>query len=523
MMTSDGPFDVCIVGAGAAGLTIARELAGKHLRVALIEGGGLRGDPEAQALLRGESVGRPYFPLEQVRISGFGGTTTIWNGACRPLDAIDFAERSWVPHSGWPISREDLDPFYSRAQEVCELGPYAYAVEEWEGKTASTRRWPLDGSLDTHIFQLSRTRFGRAYRQVVLDAPNISTCLGWHAVEVETAPEGRAASGVRCRALDGREMRITARSIVLAAGGIENARLLLLSKAPAHPTGLGNQHDLVGHFFTEHLYMDSGELVFSEGWRTSDFYAIHHSRNGGLKPNTRIEAVLALSERRQREEGLLRTAFLFPPRWRTGTAYYSDGFTSLLHLIRLLRVGHRPYRWRQHAGNVLAGLPNVLVTAARRQWRGLEKNRAMVRAFAEQAPNDASRVLLAERRDRLGRNLARLDWRVTDRDLRSFRRAHEIFSQELARSGLGSFDAHLDPEDQRWPRRVTGGYHHMGTTRMAADPCQGVVDADARVHGTANVYVAGSSVFPTGGYANPTLTIVALSIRLADHLRDVLA
>jgi choline dehydrogenase-like flavoprotein len=480
----------------------------------------MHGDLNAQALLRGENVGRAYFPLEQVRISGFGGTTTIWNGACRPLDALDFSRRDWVPWSGWPITREQLDPYYARAQTVCELGPFAYAAEDWETPYERRLPFPPDG-IDTHIFQLSKTRFGRVYREAVLDAPNVYTCLRAHAVEVETDEAGRTATGVRLKTLDGRNLRVNARAVVVAAGGIETPRLLLLSRR-AVPAGLGNQHDLVGRFFTEHLYMDSGEMVLTNGWRRSRFYSIHHSQK--LVPHTRIEAVLAVSDARQQREELLRAAFLFPPRWRTGSAYYSTGVSSLLHMIRLLRMGYLPYQWREHARLVIGGLNQVLTAAQRRMLRRMEPtNRAMVRAFAEQAPNYDSRVQLSSLRDRLGRNLVRLDWRVTDSDLRSLRSAHEILGSELQRANLGRFDAHLDVADKEWPKRVTGGYHHMGTTRMHEDPRQGVVDVDCRVHGTSNVYVAGSSVFPTAGYANPTLTIVALSIRLADHLKKELA
>ena len=193
-------------------------------------------------------------------------------------------------------------------------------------------------------------------------------------------------------------------------------------------------------------------------------------------------------------------------------------------MVRLVRMGYLPYQWPEHARSVIGGLDSVLAATRRRMLRHIEPaNRIMVRAFAEQSPNFDSRVQLSAQLDRLGRNLVQLDWRVTDTDLHSMRRAHEILAAELERANLGRLDALLDAADAEWPSRVTGGYHHMGTTRMHEDPRQGVVDANCRVHDIANVYVAGSSVFPTAGYANPTLTIVALSIRLADHLRQALA
>jgi choline dehydrogenase-like flavoprotein len=509
--------DVCIVGGGAAGISVALQLAATPLRVCLIESGGVNGDSKAQALMRGECIGHTYFPLHQVRVSSFGGTTAIWAGACRPLDEIDFKERAWVPHSGWPIGRRELDPYYERAQELCQLGPYSYQVDDWE--TKSTPAMPLaPEAVETHIFQLSPpTRFGKAYRSL-LSAPNVTTCVHATTVEIETDDTGRLAQCAVVAVDDGRRIRIAAKTFILAAGGIENARLLLLSKgACASRDGLGNQHDLVGRFFTEHLYIDSGQVILANGVPRSRLYGIHHATSSGSR--ARIEGVLAIAERELACERLLRCGFLFPPPWRT-RSYYSNGMTSLLYLIRTLRVGHVPYLWPSHAAAVLRNLGDVLATTHRRlfDWRA-PRDRMWVRAFGEQSPNPDSRVLLSDQRDRLGRNLVRLDWRVGDTDLRSIRKAHGILGRELERAGVGRLVAPFDEADAVWPRRLTGGYHHMGTTRMHADPKQGVVDANCKVHGTSNVFVTGSSVFPTAGYANPTLTIVGLALRLADHVK----
>jgi choline dehydrogenase-like flavoprotein len=504
--------DICIIGAGAAGITLARELAGSRARVCLLEAGGLNSDRGAQALMRAESVGRRCFPLELVRISGFGGTTSIWAGACRPLDPIDFSVREWVAESGWPITREQLDPLYARAHMVCQLGPYTYAPRDWE--RAREHRFNMQpGTIDTHIFQLSTTRFGAAYRRAILEAKNILTCLGMHAVKIDSDDLGRTATHVVARSLHGKEVRVGARVFVLAAGGIENPRLLLLSRDHA-TTGLGNQQDLVGRFFMDHLYLDSGELEFAQAAHRSRLYSIHYA-NG-----SKVEAVLSIGDDIQRREGLVRCAFLFPPRWRTGAAYYSPAMTSLLYFIRLVRLGRLPYGWQTHAWAMLAGLDDVLRTTQRRlvNWAS-PANREMVRAFGEQTPNYASRVTLSDETDSLGRNLARIDWRVNESDFESMRQSHAVLAAEVERAGLGRLNVRSAFDDQRWSSRVTGGYHHMGTTRMHADPCHGVVDVDCRVHGMTNLYIAGSSVFPTGGYANPTLTIVALAMRLADHLK----
>jgi choline dehydrogenase-like flavoprotein len=504
--------DICIVGAGAAGLTLARELVGSPARVCLLEGGGLKSDNGAQALMRAESVGRRCFPLDHVRISGFGGTTSIWAGACRPLDPIDFSVRDWVPDSGWPLSREQLDPFYARAHAVCQLGPYTYAPLDWA--RAREHRFDLRrDTVDTHMFQLSTTRFGVVYRRALLEAGNILTCLGMHAVRVESDDSGRTASHVVARSLPGKEIRVGARAFVLAAGGIENPHLLLLSRDHL-AAGLGNQHDLVGRYFMDHLYLDSGELEFSRAANRSRLYSIHHVRGA------KVEAVLSIGDEVQQRHRLARCAFLFPPRWRTGASYNSPAMTSLLHVVRLVRLGRLPYQWQTHAWAMFAGLDDVVRATQRRlvNWMS-PANREMVRAFGEQTPNYASRVTLSDSVDRLGRNLVRLDWRVNESDFDSMRHAHAVLAAEVERAGLGRLHVRAGFDDASWSSRVTGGYHHMGTTRMHSDPRQGVVDADCKLHGVSNVYVAGSSVFSTGGYANPTLTIVALAVRLADHLK----
>jgi choline dehydrogenase-like flavoprotein len=506
--------DVCIVGAGAAGLTLARELAGLPIRVCLLEGGGLKSDHGAQALMRGESVGRPTRPLEQVRVSGFGGTTNVWAGACRPFDALDFCERDWVPHSGWPITRAQLEPFYRRAHAVCELGSYSYAVEDWA-------RWgeqPLKTGpeVETHVFHLSRTRFGLRYRKLTLEAPNIMTCLGVHAVNIESDPLGQLATQITGKTLGGKEVSVVARAFVLAAGGLENPRLLLLSREQMS-AGLGNRYDQVGRFFMDHLYLDSGVLELAEPNAWSRLYSVHRAHEA------RIEGVLALTDNVQRRYALLRCAFLFPPRWRTGAAYYSPAVTSLLALVRAVRLGHVPYEWKVHVRAILAGHREVSKTTVGmlgERWR--PPRRLMLRAFAEQAPNPDSRVTLADRVDALGRPLARLDWQVRKSDFDSLRQAHEVLRRAIECVGLGRVDLPALLQDDAWTARVTGGYHHMGTTRMHVDPRHGVVDADCKVHGIANLFIAGSSVFPTGGYANPTLTIIALAVRLADHLKGML-
>jgi choline dehydrogenase-like flavoprotein len=508
--------DVCIVGAGAAGITLAREFRNQPFRVTLIESGGLRSDEQTQAMQRAETTGHPSAPLDETRLTGFGGTTSVWAGSCRPLDDVDFETRDWIPHSGWPLTRADLDPYYARAQAVCEVGPFAYDAEDWE--SSDRPQLPFDPErLITQIFQLSPpTRFGVTYRNTVLGAPNITTHLFANAVEIETCESGRTATTLKIATLAGTGYRVKARVFILAAGGIETPRLLLLSNF-RNPDGLGNGSGLVGRFFMDHLRLETGTLQLHDAKRFAPLYRVHKPAPGRHVPS--VEGVLVLGEELTRSEQLARAGFQFPPYWRSTPEFFGPGVTNLNHLARALRLRQVPYRWQSRLASVVRHLDQVALTMGRRfVERRRETEELVVTCCGEQIPNPDSRILLSSERDELGRPRVRQDWRLTELDLHTMKRATELLAAETARAGLGHFVPRPAARDSI-PR---GGFHHIGTTRMHADPTLGVVDADCRLHEVGNVYVAGSSTFPTGGYANPTLTIVALAIRLADHLRGEL-
>ncbi len=513
--------DVCIVGAGAAGITLAREFGGQPFRVCLLESGGPRADHATQALYQGELSGHPGFPLDETRATGFGGSTSQWHGSCRPLDDVDFQVRDWVPFSGWPFPRSHLEPFYVRAQAVCQIGPFTYDARDWADATSPSL--PLrPGRVDTHIVQISRpARFGTIYRSAIRHAPNITTLFYGSAVSLETTDDARLATHLRVATLQGKGFTIAARVFILAAGGIETPRLLLLSRT-RRPTGLGNDHDLVGRFFMDHLRLEFGELRLADPARYSRLYSVHHARRLGRR--TKIEGFLAIGDGLAAQEGLVRCAVQIPPRWRARPEFHSEGTMALEQLVRAIGRGATPYKWDKRLRTVLAHLDDVAVTAFWRLVEALDaKKRLVTTTYVEQIPNPDSRVTLAATRDALGRPRVRLDWRLSAIELRTIRRANEILADELRMAGAGTLALPRGDNGRYPPQSLRGGYHHMGTTRMHPDPAQGVVDAACRLHGVANVFVAGSATFPTGGYAHPTLTIVALALRLADHVRAQMA
>jgi choline dehydrogenase-like flavoprotein len=494
--------DLCIVGAGAAGITLALEWAGEKDRVLLLEGGGFDFDPGMQDLYRGEIVGLPYFPLQAARLHYFGGTTGHWAGFCSTLDPLDLEVRDWVPHSGWPITRAELDPFYARAHRVLELGPYEYDPEAWHRRDPGLAPFPLDPTVArTKMWQFSPpTRMGTRYRAAIVAAPNVHLYTHANVCEIEADEGLRAVEGLRVRTLDGRELRVRARRFVLACSTLQNARLLLASNRRA-PGGLGNGHDLVGRFFMEHLEMPSGYLVtLGSPPPSTRMYAYEFGR-------TRARGELGLSARAQREHRVLNATVSLEPG-------------------PLDAPGQSTFQW---------ATPDVVAGMRARPAAGVDPTpadttpapAAAPRTFhlltrQEQAPNPDSRVTLSREHDALGVPRARLDWRLTELDRRSFQAFYEALGREIGRAGVGRLRMEpwaMQAADAPWPPSLGGGWHHMGTTRMHPDPRQGVVDAHCRVHGLANLYIAGAAVYPTAGCANPTLTLVALALRLADHLK----
>jgi choline dehydrogenase-like flavoprotein len=505
---------VCIIGGGAAGITLALELAERGLDVCVLESGGLVYEQEVQDLARGETAGVPYFPLEISRMRFLGGSTNHWGGWCAPFSEIDFEQREWVAHSGWPFNRASLLGYYRRAQELCELGPFRYQAEDWADEDRSFPDFEAS-KLEAPCWQFSPpTRFGEVYRDLLISSPRIRVVLHAHVTGLPASAEGNAVEGVEFASLDGARGRATARTYVVACGGLENARLLLLTGWP-DGSALGNKHDLVGRYFMEHPHTIAGTVLTADPRRFARTYTVF-DRQG-----THVVAGLAPSAAAQRRERILNCAASLVFKNNDGTEL---GYEAYRELVRDVRAGEWPDKTGQRLLTMMSDLGDVADGVGRREgepyvgaidWVGFYLR-------SEQTPNPDSRVVLSDELDPFDQPLSRLEWRLVPADKRAQRVCLQLIGEELGRLGLGriQFAEWLLADDDSWPDDLSGGYHHMGTTRMAARPEEGVVNSDCRVHGVDNLYVAGSSVFPTGGFANPTLTLVALAVRLAEHLQQ---
>ena len=513
--------DICIVGAGAAGITLALQFAGQPFRVCLLESGGLERDEGAQSLYRGENIGLPYFPLQIPRLRYFGGTTNHWAGMCRPFADIDFEAREWIPYSGWPFRKSAIDPFYERALSICQLRSSQWDLASWGEADKPTLAFVGDRVL-TEVGQQAPDglrQFGRTYRDEVIRAQNIATYLHANVIELEADETLRSITCVRVACLSGKTFSVEAKLFILAAGGIENARLLLLSNK-RQSAGLGNQNDLVGRFFLEHPSVRAGIFRLSNQHIPVKFYQMHKVKE------SIVGGGLVLSAEVRRREQLVTVGVGLDPVYDEAhrRALESKGVRSLRSLLKALWNRDIPDEFGKHVGNVITDIGNVAVAAyGQLRFRGDNPpDHIRLTAVIDPAPNPDSRVTLTPKLDQLGKNRVQLDWRLSPIDKRSVRRTLEIIGVELGRAGIGRLQIGLDDDDTRWPADLGASSHHMGTTRMHDNPKLGVVDKNCQVHGIANLFIAGSSVFPTAGSGTPTLMIVALALRLADHIQGKL-
>jgi choline dehydrogenase-like flavoprotein len=496
----------------------------------VLESGSFKRERSTQDLYAGRNISQIYEDvgdsfqeyLRSTRCRYLGGSSNCWGGWCRPYDEIDFMKREWVPHSGWPISRTELLPFYEKAHKVLKLGPFDYDPRFWQEAVGSRdfRILPFNEELvTTQISQFSTpVRFGRDYRDEIAKATDVVTVLHANAVELETGSDIDQVQRVHVRNLAGVRFSVKSRFVVLAAGGVENARLLLASNR-FRKTGLGNENDLVGRFFMEHAVVPSGRVVFTKPVGGTNIYdAAHYYKNRKLSANgVPVAAHFGISEAEQERHGILNS------RNYIRSIYVGDESPAVESLKNLYFLASRYYKHRQirlsDIRNFVAH-PGVITTAILAR---LTKSARYVAGYrmehvVEACPNSDSRITLDTERDGLGMPKVILDWRPTDLQRRTITYVQRLVGGELQRLGIGYVEE-WEPPAKSWPKNMQWVWHHMGTTRMHQDPIKGVVNEHCRVHSVPNLFIAGSSVFPTVGPDAPTLTIVALALRLAEHIK----
>ncbi len=461
--------DVAIIGGGAAGIALSLQMLGSGVDVAMVESGGLDYEAETQALYEGDITGLDYFPLDSARLRFLGGSTNHWGGQSLPLEALDFTERDWVPDSGWPVSFEEYLRYLPRAEPFCRLTVAEAGPAVWK-VGADMPDFPFDET----AFQPTMVRypeagfsFGSLHRRTLERAERVTCYLHANAVGFDTGPMRRGIEGVRLASLDGRRATLRARTYVLATGGIENCRLLLAA-------GLGNDNDLVGRYAMEHPNYDTGPVLISESqWFAN---AIRKVDSQVVRLDTRLDAAAQAEAR------------------------------ILNHSAFLLR---RPEPRQGRVARLWDRLSD--------RFTGPEMASFDLRVRLEHAPRPESRITLTDATDALGMPRVAFHYQVGDLESRTLAHVCDEFARAVGVADIGRMK--VDADLGSWTESMDWQYHHCGGTRMHADPRKGVVDADCKVHGIDNLYVAGSSIFPTSGQANPTMNLLAFTVRLSDHLK----
>ncbi len=536
-------YDLCIVGSGPAGLTVANELTQAGLRICVLESGQLKFTKHGDILRQVKSAGIRIKDYSRERV--LGGASTTWSGLASPLDPVDFQSRPFLRHSGWPISRDELLPYYEKATQ--DYGFAALKLFEPDGfsevKAGNDRElvW-TDLEEKTFLAAAKPQNFGQMFRSI-FSRPDVDLYLDATLIRLEPdASSGgkRIARGVVYTST-GHCVSVEATMFIVATGGIENARILLNSRDSC-PQGLGNEHDQVGRYFMNHPKDPHGLIYLSEPLHELPYYF------GCLFQGYAGYGGIRLKESLQTGKGCLNSYVRFEPLFP-----WSDnlGVESLIFLVKrstLLfetwkaRAKERIVSLRDYAetgddselqndrktwwdwiglfGAIAANFPMVLryVFARLREGAHPTIHTIRVRNFMEMEPVPENRVVLTDDLDVYGQPVPHVDHQTTEIDRQSLITLHQLLADEVRDMGLGELSSQLDTSDP-WPITYDAS-HHLGTTRMGAEPATSVVTTDCRLHSVENVYMAGSSVFPTSGCANPTFTIVALAIRLAEHLRE---
>jgi choline dehydrogenase-like flavoprotein len=496
--------DVCIVGGGAAGISIAREFLSTRHRIILLESGDILFNEETQNLYQGQDIGRKYWDPKDIRfrLRFFGGTTNHWGGWCAMPGPLDFETRPDIKHSGWPFPLANLEPWYNRAKQVCRIGPYGFALSDWGVDPASIPP-PFNGPhFNFEIVRVSRpiVHFSPAYGPSLELAQNIRIFLNANGLYFETESDHNEVKALRVATLSGKRFSVKAKLYILASGAIENVRLLLLSRSKAQ-RGFGNDFDVVGRFLMAHLAYTGGIVAFtSPSTDPAMFYGRQISMRDGRQ--VRYVRALGLTEKTRRKHALPNMRLVFGP----------------INAKRISKVKRRNDLDQVQDLYDIENFNSRTTTKESGEVGGLL---AMVNS--EQLPNPESRVSLGEVKDALGMQTVSINWQLLREDKRGMAEGHRLLGIELGRSNLGRYQTFVPlDESDTWPDDMIANGHCMGTTRMHANERLGVVDESCRVHGMKNLYIAGSSVFPTGGTFNPTFTIVALALRLADRIKSEL-
>jgi choline dehydrogenase-like flavoprotein len=531
------PWEFCIIGSGPVGMALALEFEKLGHEVLVLESGGRDVDrasgEDSRAVLANPQT---HAPMELAACRAFGGASWTWGGRCVPLDDIDFEPRAWVPNSDWPITHDDLRPWYTAACSYLQCGQGSFELRP-ERLPASTE----DISLGCLERWSTEPRMALIFRDKIAQSRHITLSVNSTAVDLEFDADRRRAECVVV-ATAGRKEKVRARQIILAMGGVETTRFMLTVQRRA-PSAFGGVDGPLGRSYMGHLSGKIANILFERPSSDADMDFFRDATGAYVRRRFMLNAAA------QRKHRVLNTAFFpdNPPfhdyRHHSGVlsavflalAFPPTGRRILAEGIRLAHIGSPPRHYGAHIRNVILGAPagarDVFGILHDRFFSKPRKPGFLVRNsagkyalhfHAEQEPSPESRIRLANETDRFGMPRAYVDLRYTDNDVASVVASHRVLDESLRGNGIGRLEYYYPEKEliDRVRAQASDGYHQTGSTRMGSDPRTSVVDSNLRVHGLDNLHVASSSVFRTTGQANSTLPAVALGLRLVHHLRS---
>jgi choline dehydrogenase-like flavoprotein len=534
--------DLCIIGSGPAAISIALEFLKTNVSVVMLTGGVEREISFNQDLHRGfSSPAGSHEPLEENRRRAFGGASVAWGGRCIPLDEIDFKHRDWVADSGWPFDYKEIAPYYEAASALCDIGVFDF--DALSTFPSNPQKEILEGMDNENIISSRLERwstpvnFAKRYRSELETASNIKVLLNTHLTNIDTDENGESVSYI-IACVGEKMITVKASNYVLACGGIETPRLLLASKNAKHPYGIGNNNDVVGRYYMAHFggihskvaptnrekiifnfERDKEQVYCRRRWWVTDKF----------QKEKKIGNIIFFLLHSQDQEGHRDVLF--------SITFLVKFFLSILKERSFKKAKEHKVALWEHGKIVMyegwKQLPSIILIAFKRfQKRRLpmvlpNRNSPYLGLYyqAEQTPCRESRVRLSnEVKDAMGVPRVIVEFKSNELDKKTIVEAHKLFVEQYKKADLGviHFDeSKLLEQIENKTKHFNSAAHHIGTTRMSVNAKKGVVDVNCKVHGIDNLYIAGSSIFPTGGHINPTLTLVALAVRLGKHLKTI--
>jgi hypothetical protein len=512
---------ICIVGGGVAGITLALELS-SEFSVILLEAGDEVYTAESQDYYKSAEENKLYPNTSISRLRFLGGSSNHWANNTSPLDPIDFEKRSWISNSGWPISFDDISPFYEEAAKYCGTGTDGYDSDYWHTKTKFSDITKGSAVLLSSIAKAASppTRFFNTYGDQLKRSTTITVIKNANLIDlIVPNPYEKVKSAIFTSYSNSNlKHKVNAQIFVFAMGGIENARMMLHVNRK-YNNQIGNQFDNVGRYFMDHPLPRAASLFPRDSSLFEFFQGVNYK-------NRRVISFLNLSR-----DALVKneTINLRLPLARSTNYFLSDGISSFHILSHAISKAEYPDNFGTHISNILNDIDMVAEAASRELFNKQlfdDANNFGGYVFPmtmEQLPDYSNRVYLSNEEDSFGIPKIKIDWEIKTENKEMMWKTLKIVAIAVGSLSIGRMKLFREREERLWSDGQLGfGHHHMGTTRMSYSQKDGVVDSNQKVFGMNNLYIAGSSVFTTGGHVPPTLTITALSIRLSRILKGVI-